>query len=91
MNYAGKLAVTKGFWNQSGYERQQSLLEAFNLPMHSTQNSEQLISLMRRDKKGEKGKIMFVLPKSIGKMMLINGDYKIPVPEEELKATLLTY
>ena len=91
MNYAGKLAVTKGFWNQSEYERQQRLLEAFNLPTHSTQNSEQLLSLMRRDKKGEKGKIMFVLPKIIGKMMSINGDYKIPVPEEELKATLLTY
>jgi 3-dehydroquinate synthase len=91
MNYAGILAVIKGFWRQSDHERQQRLLEAFNLPSHSTQNSEQLISLMRRDKKGEKGKIMFVLPMSIGKMMSINGNYKIPVPEEELKATLLTY
>lgn len=91
MNYAGKLAVTKCFWRQSERERQQRLLKAFNLPTHSAQNSEQLISLMHRDKKGEKGKIMFVLPMTIGKMMSINGDYKIPIPEKELKATLLTY
>ncbi len=91
MNYAGKLAVTKGFWHQSEHERQQRLLNAFDLPSHSPQNVEQVISLMRRDKKGEKGRIMFVLPKTIGKMVSINGNYKIPIPEEELKATLLTY
>lgn len=91
MNFAGKLAVTKGFWRQSEYERQQRLLKAFNLPSHYAQNNEQLISLMHRDKKGEQEQIMFVLPMTIGKMMSINGDYKIPIPEEELKATLLTY
>lgn len=91
MNFAGRLAVNKGYWHQSEHERQQHLLKVFNLPSHSRQNIKQLLSLMRRDKKGEKGKIMFVLPKTIGKMVSINGNYKIPISKEELETTLLTY
>ncbi len=91
MNYAGKLAIKKDLWCQSEYERQSALLQAFNLPSHSTQNAKHLVSLMHRDKKVEKGEIMFVLPTAIGKMASINGNYKIPVSKEELIDTLLTY
>jgi 3-dehydroquinate synthase len=91
MNYAGKLAVRKDLWCQSEHARQSRLLNAFDLPFHSPHDAQHLVSLMHRDKKAEKGKIIFVLPKAIGAMASINGNYQISVSEEELTATLLTY
>jgi 3-dehydroquinate synthetase len=43
---------------------------------------------MRRDKKSEKGRAMFVLPASIGRMKAISGKYAIPVDEGLVKSVL---
>jgi len=88
MRISGWVAVRKGFWSMDEWERQNRLLESFELPLKMGFNIEELIKAMYYDKKVEGGSLMFVLPKRIGEMALINGKYKIPVSEEELHALL---
>jgi len=88
MNYAGRLAVNKGFWQEQGLKRQNKLIESFNLPLQTEFHPNELIEAMCHDKKAEGGRIMFVLPESIGKMATVDGRYRIPISKEELVSVL---
>jgi 3-dehydroquinate synthase len=88
MNYAGSLAVQKGLWRDKDLTRQNALIESLGLPLHSTRDPKALVNAMRYDKKAEGGRIMFVLPARIGQMATLNGQYRIPVSEDELFSVL---
>lgn len=88
MNFAGCLAAEKGFWSWEDLKRQNKLISSFDLPLKSKFKSEELIKAVRHDKKVEGSRIMFVFPESIGKMAMIDGKYRIPVPENELVSAL---
>lgn len=90
MKISGWLAVRKGFWSEDEWRRQNRLLKALGLPleMNFKIHEDELIKTFYYDKKAEDETIMFVFPKRIGEMMAINGKYKIPVYENELRSFL---
>jgi 3-dehydroquinate synthase len=90
MRISGGISVKKGFWNEDEWNRQNRLLESLGLPlkMDLEINIDDLIEAFYYDKKAEGGVIMFVLPRKIGEMALVNGRYKIPVSESELRSFL---
>ena len=78
-----------GFLSAENVERQNLLLESFGLPVSLPNFSQaQIVSLMRHDKKAEKGRAMFVLPKSVGQMKKTNGKYAFFVDEKIVKKAL---
>lgn len=89
MRISGWIAVKLGFWNMNEWIRQNKLLESFGLPLKMEFNVEDMISAFHYDKKVEDGKIMFVLPRRIGEMATVNGRYKIPVSETDLRIFLI--
>ncbi|MEM2568998.1 MAG: 3-dehydroquinate synthase [Candidatus Bathyarchaeia archaeon] len=88
MRLSGWIAVRKGFWNIDEWERQNRLLASFGLPLKMDFDINELIKIMHYDKKIESESLMFVLPKKIGEMASINGRYKIPISEDELRIFL---
>ena len=88
MRISGWIAVKKGFWRIDEWKRQNKLIESFGLPLRMEFNLEEFIKTLYYDKKIEEGVLMFVFPKRIGEMASINGRYKIPVSEEELRLFL---
>ncbi len=90
MKISGWISVKKGFWNEDEWRRQNRLLESLGLPlkMDFEISVEDLIEAFYYDKKAEGGVIMFVLPRRIGEMALVNGGYKIPISEGELREFL---
>lgn len=74
MEYAGKLAVKLGLWSEKEYQRQANLLDLLNLPRRRPQNiaAEDMIELMKSDKKNKNGKITFVLPESTGSVRIVS-------------------
>lgn len=88
MRISGWVAVRMGFWNINEWERQNRLLEQLGLPLKMEFDVDEMIKVIHYDKKAEGETIMFVLPKRIGEMASIGGKYKIPVPEEKLRAFL---
>lgn len=88
MRISGWIAVRMGFWNINEWERQNNLLERLDLPLRMEFDIDKMIETMRHDKKAEGEMIMFVLPKNIGEMASINGRYKIPISEEDLRVFL---
>ena len=88
MRISGWIAVKKGFWSLDEWERQNRLIEAFDLPLKMDFNIDEFIKTLYYDKKAEGGTLMFVLPKRIGEMASIDGKYKIPVSEGELRMFL---
>jgi len=91
MNFAGRLATQMGFWNEEELERQNRLIESFGLPLRSVCSPEELLEVMRHDKKAESRRIMFVLPERIGKMATVDGSYRIPVSERDLSIALARF
>ncbi|MEM1507885.1 MAG: 3-dehydroquinate synthase [Candidatus Bathyarchaeia archaeon] len=89
MRISGWIAVKKGFWTADEWERQNKLLFSLGLPLKIDFNIDDLIRALYYDKKVEGGTLMFVLPKRIGEMASINGRYKIPVHENEVRRFLL--
>lgn len=88
MRISGWIAVKKGFWSIDDWRRQNRLLESFSLPLKMDFSVNDLVEALYYDKKVEGGKLMFVLPKRIGEMASINGRYKIPVSEDEVRIFL---
>ena len=88
MRISGWIAVKKGFWSLDEWERQNRLIEAFDLPLKMDFNIDEFIKTLYYDKKAEGGTLMFVFPKRIGEMASIDGKYKIPVSEGELRMFL---
>ena len=73
MMCAARLAERLGRVDQAFVDRQQKLLEAFRMPLGVPQvEHDELIELMYRDKKVDRGKLRFVLPTRIGHVELVN-------------------
>jgi 3-dehydroquinate synthase len=71
---ASRLAERMGRVDAAFTKRQYSLLQAFGLPTAVPDVShEELIELMYRDKKVERGKLRFVLPSRLGHMEVVRG------------------
>ncbi|MBP9866027.1 MAG: 3-dehydroquinate synthase [Candidatus Omnitrophica bacterium] len=73
MAAAGKLAVRLGLWPRTLEERQEKLLRALRLPVcldGFSFNVSDLLRAMQHDKKRSSGKLRFVLPVRIGKVIV---------------------
>jgi 3-dehydroquinate synthase len=72
---ASKLAEKLGMINAELTRRQSRLLEAFSLPIAPKPGwaTDELITVMRRDKKAASGKLRFILPTRLGEVKLV-GD-----------------
>lgn len=75
MHCAMRLAVKRGLMDQQALNRQEALLKKFGLPTEpdSSWSSEELIDLMRADKKAAAGKLRFILPTRIGHVQFVEG------------------
>jgi 3-dehydroquinate synthase len=72
MMCAARLAERLGRVDAAFVERQRVLLDAFHLPLEVPEvDHDQLIELMYRDKKVERGKLRFVLPTRMGHVELV--------------------
>jgi 3-dehydroquinate synthase len=85
MSCAAKLAEKLGRIGPDLRRRQNVLLESFGLPVeHRAEwRTEDLIAVMRRDKKAAAGRLRFVLPSRIGAVELVDG-----VEESAVRAVL---
>jgi 3-dehydroquinate synthase len=84
MMCAARLAARKGRVDAAFVERQRRLLEAFGLPLTPPDvPSEELVELMYRDKKVDRGKLRFILPSRMGQVECV-GD----VTTEDIVAAL---
>ena len=69
---AGAIAVHLNLWSQADADRQMALIEKAGLPIRPPQlpntplNIDDILSLLRSDKKVKDGRVRFVLPESIG-------------------------
>ncbi len=80
-----RLAERRGLIPEEITDRQRGLLKSFGLPIEPERwPVEELIAVMRNDKKNEAGKLRFVLPLRIGEVGIFD------VPEEEVRAVLAT-
>jgi 3-dehydroquinate synthase len=74
MMCAARLAERLSRVDAAFVNRQQKLLEAFRLPLDAPDvEHDELIELMYRDKKVERGKLRFVLPTRLGHVELVNN------------------
>ena len=74
MMCAARLAERLGRVDEAFVERQRRLLEALKLPLDVPNvEHDELIELMYRDKKTERGKLRFVLPTRMGQVELVNN------------------
>jgi 3-dehydroquinate synthase len=72
MMCAARLAQRLGRVDEAFIERQRVLLDALDLPLVAPEfDHDQLIDLMRRDKKVDDGKLRFVLPDRMGHVELV--------------------
>lgn len=81
---ASRLAERRGLINGDLTERQIRLLKALGLP-YAPMNwpVDQLLAIMRGDKKALAGKMRFILPRRLGEVALVDD-----VPEEEVRQVL---
>lgn len=81
---ASKISENLGYLKYNDFERQENLLKSLGLPIKLPKlNYNELISVMKRDKKTEAGSINFILPTGIGKTPIIK-----PVPEDTILKVL---
>jgi 3-dehydroquinate synthase len=70
---ASRVAVSLGLLRQADLERQITLLGALGLPTEAPYGVDDVLHLMRRDKKAEHGSIRLVLPTGIGSEPVVRG------------------
>lgn len=80
---ASRVAVALGLLMKPDLERQLALLRRLGLPTESPYGIDEVIPLMRRDKKSEQGSIRLVLPRGIGDEPLIRA-----VSEAEIRGAI---
>jgi 3-dehydroquinate synthase len=80
---ASRVAVSLGLLKRLDLERQLALLVRLGLPTELPYGVDEVIPLMRRDKKAEQGSIRLVLPTGIGGEPLIRA-----VSEVEIRGAL---
>lgn len=72
MMAAGRIAVALGLWDQASQDRQEALIQRSGLPTQipSHLSVSGLIDLLATDKKVKDSKVRFILPRSIGQVIL---------------------
>jgi len=72
MVFAGKIAVKGKLWTQQEAQRQNELILKAGLPTEIPLDldTEELITALQLDKKVKAGKVRFILPQSIGKVII---------------------
>ncbi|MFH1586478.1 MAG: 3-dehydroquinate synthase [Candidatus Diapherotrites archaeon] len=90
MNAAALISEKMGLMNSGDVERQRLLLERIGLPTKIPKNisNARILGELKKDKKARNGVAKFVLPKRIGKMHSIKGDYALDVPREIISGAL---
>ena len=85
MHDAARLAQQRGLVDEAFVERQRKLLEALWLPLSPQTEcaTDDLIAVMRRDKKAVGGQMRFILPTRVGEVKLFDD-----VPEPLVRAVL---
>jgi 3-dehydroquinate synthase len=84
MACASRLAERRGLIAAEVTQRQVRLLEEFGLPVKPERwPADDLLTVMRNDKKNEAGKLRFILPRRLGEVALFDD-----VPEEDVRAVL---
>lgn len=74
MQMAARLAIGIGMADRTLLERQTALIQACQLPTHLPQaDSEQMLSVMKRDKKSAHGRLRLILPSRLGTVELVDG------------------
>jgi 3-dehydroquinate synthase len=83
---ASRLAERRGLIGPDITERQRRLLQTFGLPI-APQNwpADELLAVMRLDKKASAGRLRFVLPRRLGEVAMFDD-----VPESDVRAVLET-
>ena len=75
MIVAGELAIKKNLWTIEDNQRQKELLLKAGLPIHWPKlNITKVLETLTTDKKVKDGNIKFILPKSIGKVIIDDID-----------------
>ncbi len=90
MAYEGRLALELGLWKEEELRRLTALIRKARLPLKPPQkvNPDELLEIMRLDKKSRKERIEMALPKAIGEMATRRGSYGIRVEEETIRRVL---
>ena len=85
MGCAAELSVNLGRIDAGMADRQAALFRQFELPVEldATLDSQELLELMRRDKKADQGNIRLVLPTKMGHVELVDS-----VADEKILAVL---
>ena len=74
MQMAARFAVTRGMIEETFFQRQTRLLEAFKLPTNwLAADPQAMFEVMRSDKKNEHGQLRLILPVEIGRVQMINN------------------
>lgn len=79
MVYEGKISNRLGLLNKEDLERQNRLIRSAGLPAIYKGNPDDLIEIMKKDKKAESGEIYFILPAKIGEVKRENNQVAFPV------------
>ena len=61
----------EGITEKGSFERTKKLLEQFHLPVEDKYNREDVLKIMKRDKKNKKGEVNFVMIEKIGKCKIV--------------------
>lgn len=88
MVYEGKISNKLGLLNAQDLRKQNQLIQAVGLPITYKGDPDDLIEIMKRDKKAGSGEIYFILPTKIGKVKQENGRVAFPVDISFLKECL---
>ena len=74
MECAGRLALQLGRWSMADYRRQGRLLDALNLPRQLPKGltADAMLEAMHRDKKNRDGRLVLVLPNTIGQVEIVS-------------------
>jgi 3-dehydroquinate synthase len=80
-----RMAERRGLVGRAVVERQKALLARFGLPVSlpTGADAERCLAIMRHDKKGEAGRLRFVLPEAIGRVRVVED-----VTDVEIRAAL---
>lgn len=90
MNAAALISEKMDLMNSGDVERQRLLLERIGLPTKIPKNisNTRILVELKKDKKAINGVEKFVLPKKIGKMHSIKGNYALDVPKRIILGAL---
>lgn len=86
----GKLAVEFEFWTEPELNKLINLIKQSGLPTEvpDYMETDQIIDAMKLDKKSRSGQIEMVLPKRIGSMVQVEGEYGIRIEDSIIEKVL---